>query len=549
MGKKKVIISCGPIPARLDTVKFITNRFKGGLAFRTAVDLMAREDYELTIVKWVHTPLPDNIPAGKVPVVNVADVFEYYNFFADHAKDYDAFIMAAAVANLTPSHPWEGKFPSHNYKVGEKFNIEFEIAPRAIDVIKKINPRCCLIGYKLFDANTDEELIEIARHTLNDSKSNVIFANTPTTAKTKKIAVMQDNAAIPCTFDEHVKMICQAIDADYFKTIVEPLTPEEAADDDIREALATVRVFEQTFGNGYGTVAVPVKGHSPMFATTSRGHKGGPVIVRKVDAEELAVYASGKATLNAPTLNGILARLSDDQIVVHRHEDDPRYVVGENDKVMPKYMFPGSFQEAFAMLTAFGCHNTSTVRLDHHGNIAVKPIGPVDWDRYYQDFPDRYFSTPPEMQSIIDQYAGSDSLELGPNKKTCAKYAYDPNVTVENAIQLHSWDEVLAKHYDFVVARNSVNYLDTQALKEILAVTDRFVANTFLVPPEEKITDQEAAVLVTRPGGKAISHTLLMPDDTLCRHEFWARTQADYEAMGLKVTPYGHNSALLTKGI
>ena len=34
MGKKKVIISCGPIPARLDTVKFITNRFKGGLAFR-----------------------------------------------------------------------------------------------------------------------------------------------------------------------------------------------------------------------------------------------------------------------------------------------------------------------------------------------------------------------------------------------------------------------------------------------------------------------------------------------------------------------------------
>lgn len=34
--KKKVVISCGPIPARLDSVKYITNRFKGGLAFRTA---------------------------------------------------------------------------------------------------------------------------------------------------------------------------------------------------------------------------------------------------------------------------------------------------------------------------------------------------------------------------------------------------------------------------------------------------------------------------------------------------------------------------------
>ena len=30
---KNIVISCGPIPARLDSVKFITNRFKGGLAF------------------------------------------------------------------------------------------------------------------------------------------------------------------------------------------------------------------------------------------------------------------------------------------------------------------------------------------------------------------------------------------------------------------------------------------------------------------------------------------------------------------------------------
>lgn len=70
--------------------------------------------------------------------------------------------------------------------MGEKFNIEFEIAPRAIDVVKQINPRCCLIGYKLFDAKTDEELIEIARHTLKDSKANIIFANTPKEAKTRK---------------------------------------------------------------------------------------------------------------------------------------------------------------------------------------------------------------------------------------------------------------------------------------------------------------------------------------------------------------------------
>ena len=31
-----VVISCGPIPAKVDSVKFITNRFRGGLAFQTA---------------------------------------------------------------------------------------------------------------------------------------------------------------------------------------------------------------------------------------------------------------------------------------------------------------------------------------------------------------------------------------------------------------------------------------------------------------------------------------------------------------------------------
>jgi phosphopantothenoylcysteine synthetase/decarboxylase len=141
--KKKVVISCGPIPARLDSVKFLTNRFKGGLAFKTANFL--KDEYDLTIVKWTHTELPNKYDWTNTQIVNVIDVAQYYKWFEEHAADYDAFIMAAAVANLMPSNPWEGKFPSHNYKVGDQFDIKFEIAPRAIDIIKKVNPRACLI--------------------------------------------------------------------------------------------------------------------------------------------------------------------------------------------------------------------------------------------------------------------------------------------------------------------------------------------------------------------------------------------------------------------
>lgn len=78
---KKVVISCGPIPARLDSVKFITNRFKGGLAFKTASYLSECGD-ELTVMTWKNTDIPDNIKSNeRIRLVKVEDVFDYYNWF------------------------------------------------------------------------------------------------------------------------------------------------------------------------------------------------------------------------------------------------------------------------------------------------------------------------------------------------------------------------------------------------------------------------------------------------------------------------------------
>ena len=548
---KKVVISCGPIPARLDSVKFITNRFKGGLAFKTAEYLAHESRYDLTIVKWKNTPMPDTKKVwwegNNVHVVNVEDVFDYFNWYEANAAKYDAFVMAAAVANLTPSHPFEGKFPSHNYAVGEKFPIEFEIAPRAIDVIKKKNPRACLIGYKLFDAATDEELVDIARHTLADAKANIIFANTPATAKTWKIAVMPDNTALPCSFDEHLKLIVRAIDAAYFRTEIVPLTTAEENDAGIRNALATVRMFEKTFTNGFGTVAVPIEGHVNMFATTSRGHKGEPVIIRDVDFKEGIVYASGKATLNAPTLAGALAQTYVDTILVHRHDDDPLFDRSTADFTMAEYLFPGTLEEAYAVTKAFARGNRR-VRLLRHGDISIRSILGVDWKRYYKDFPERYFGIPEAMRKVIDKYAGWEALEVGCNEFACTKYAYDPYVKAKNAINL-SWDEVTKMWFALVVAKNCVNYLRIEELRTLVERTDRFIANTFLEAPEEKITADEAAVLIPYSSGERVLHTLRLKNDSIIRHGFWARSKEDYEAIGLTVTPYGKNSALLTKGI
>lgn len=548
---KKVAISCGPIPARLDAVKFVTNRFKGGLAFKTAARLIS-QGFDVTIVKWVYTELPRWLQQGEysgenTKIISVTDVFAYYDWFKEHAKDYDAFIMAAAVANLAPSHSITGKFPSHNYAVGERFNIEFEIAPRAIDVIKKENPYCCLIGYKLFDAD-DEELVRIAKRTLSESKANIIFANTPAKAKDRKLAVMADGTVLPCSFEDHLQLMCDAIHADYFRTEVKPLTEEEKSDASIKRALATVKMFDSTFP-GYGTVAVPVKIMSHQFATTSRGHQGEPVLIREIDFKNRIIYASGKATLNAPTLAAALDSSKWDSIIVHRHFDDPLFQKDlPYDEICTQYLFPGSLQEAEKIRFLFAKKmGNFRVKLHGHGDLRRIQIQDVDWNRYYELFPERYFGVPEKMEEIIRQYDGKETLEIGCNRKSCAKYAYDPFVQAENAINL-DWQEVMNKHFDLVIAKNCINYMSKEEMAQLIKNTDHFVANTFLKAPEEKVVPGIEASITNHLSDKVsiVEHTLRLPDDTIMRHAFFARTEEDYLELGFHVEKYGRNSALLT---
>lgn len=542
--KKKVAISAGPIPARLDSVKFITNRFKGGLALKTAGFLASQPDLDVTLVMWDRA-VPDELPAGIESVAAVGDVFEYYDWFVRHAKEYDAFVMAAAVANLTPVKPFKGKFPSHLYAPGDEFDIKFMIAPRAIDAIKPLNPRCCLIGYKLFDAEDDEALAGIARHTLEDSKANVVFANRPSDAKDRKLALTQDDTVMPCGFQEHLDLMLAAIRAEYYRTEAAPM-PGGAA---VREALATVRMYEKTFpdvhGHRYGTVAVPVRGMPGAFATTARGHAGDPVLVLGVDAERHVVTATGKATLNAPALAAMLD--GEDTIVLHRHYGDPlcasMYAGGA--AASAGRQFPGTVQEERAVRAAVGT-GASQVDEPGHGTIRRVPVRPVDWTRYRELFPDKYFGVPDEFRAVLDQYAGRDTLEVGGNRYAEGKYAYDPYAPAENAVNL-TWQEVLSRRFDLVFARNALNYLDKLQIRALLDRADAFVANSFLSAPDEKHDDKEAAVLDERAG--MVRHILMLPDGSLIRHAFHAYGPEDFRDLGLETHEYGRNSVLLTKGI
>lgn len=548
---KKIVISAGPIPARLDSVKFITNRFKGGLALKTATYLAEWPNNLVTLVIWKFTDISEINKELFDGIVFVSDVFEYFKWFTDHANDYDAFVMAAAVANLTPVSPYEGKFPSHDYKPGDEFDIRFMIAPRAIDAIKRHNPRACLIGYKLFDAQTDEELIGIARHTLKDSKANIIFANTPKDAKSRKIALTQDGSVIECDFDDHMSLINRAVQQEYYMTRIEKPDAGFWHDINVREAAAMVKMFEKTF-DGYGTIAVTVNGRNGVFMTTSRGHEKTPVAVFGIEGNNKKqimfgmkaenkniVMASDKATLNAPALKAMLS-MTGQAYVVHRHAK----TVAANSA---SYIFPGTWEEYVSVQWK--------TRNDYfeepgHGYLKAFSFSEVDWNDYHEVFPDKYFIVHPDILDTVDRYLneGKKVLELGGNRHPIGNYSYDPFVMPESAAVTYvKMEDILSQDWDLVIANNSVNYISSKELAEILGHARAFMANTFAQPPYEKVTENEYAVF--DPDTKLVHHGLRLPDDQVLRHVFYGYSVSDYEKLGLEYMFYGKNSVLLKKGV
>jgi hypothetical protein len=353
---KTILFTAGPIPARLDSVKFITNRFKGGLAVKTAENLAVLGN-KVTLVAWEHAEIKSTLP-----IIRVKDVDDYVAKVLEF--EADAYVLAAAVANLGPKEPFAGKFPSHNYNVGDSIPIEFTIMPRVIDQIKKVRPRATLIGYKLFDGTRDE-LVSAAWHTLTDSKANLVFANHPAWAKERKIVLTPDGAIFDVDFDEHTRLIHRLVNETFYKTTAhERPIPVDAGAEALLEQI--VASYPRTADRGmvFGTFAVRLKVGENAFATTTRGKKEGEdkvAIVADVDHDKHIVKSDRKATLNAPLLHKVFEMNPDMQILLHDHKVIPGAATPEKP-----YQFPGTTGD---LENAKKMMNGMPLQMPHHGYI------------------------------------------------------------------------------------------------------------------------------------------------------------------------------------
>ena len=323
----RILITGGPVHAYLDAVKIITNKFKGGLM----ADLADRFPFiaegkhmEITYL----TAKGMKVPSTNTPTILYHDGFEDYRYQVKYlAPDFDAVILGAAVANLIPMNPLKGKFPSHNYKVGDRIPIDFTIAPRIIDEVKAVAPKTHLFGFKLLSGVPHEELISAAYGVLLESKATAIFANDAKDLM-HKYAVTKERGVHAMGIGEMAHFVMDAVNDTYYHT--RNLEVQASWPNSNYTLHTLAERFKDKFlpipeGYVFGTIAV--RNPDGSFVTTGRGKRelDDLAVVHSVDQKthEVLAYGPRKASLNAPLLDWIFKHNGKVQAIVHFHWCDP----------------------------------------------------------------------------------------------------------------------------------------------------------------------------------------------------------------------------------
>jgi len=360
---KKILITGGPVHAYLDDVKIITNKFRGKLMCNLVSQFVkySEENNHVGDDEQVHVtylcpkssqqPWWDEFLGGEdtpyLTCVHHSGIDDYMKKVLALAPDMDAVVLGAAVANLIPKNKIEGKFPSHNYKPGDTIPIDFTIAPRIIDHVKKVAPKTLLFGYKLLSGVDYNELVRAAYGVLLESKAVTVFANDAMDLMLK-YAVTKERAVHVLHNNDILQWILDRLEENYYTTVT--AKTDEISDKmrDARECLNSLLVsqkpsfieVEEGFIFGAGAIRIS---NLNSFVTTARGKNEleDYAFVDTVDHATMRVICgtTKKASLNAPLFHYIFYKRPEVIQILHFHHE-------RHDLATLDYATPGTDKDS-----------------------------------------------------------------------------------------------------------------------------------------------------------------------------------------------------------
>ena len=196
---KKVIITSGGISEKIDNVRKITNSSSGKLGMTIANHLLKENDDILIYYICSHKtlrPIDDRVKIIEVDgTLDLKEKIE--NILLE--EQIDCFIHSMAVSDYMTNYVTTidriKKSIKQNDDIDEAFkNIEIikgnkissyednlvivlKPTPKIISIIKDLSPKTYLIGFKLLDGVSKEELIEVAKKLRDKNKCDLVVAN------------------------------------------------------------------------------------------------------------------------------------------------------------------------------------------------------------------------------------------------------------------------------------------------------------------------------------------------------------------------------------
>lgn len=196
---KKIIITAGGTSEKIDNVRKITNSSSGKLGMTIANHLLKQND-DLTIyyVCSKNSLRPNNERVNIVEIEGTIDLKNRIeNLLLNEKIDY--FIHSMAVSDYMTDYVTSleriKQSVKNNDDLDEAFsNIEIingskissyednlvivlKPTPKIISIIKDLSPSTYLVGFKLLDGVSKEELIDVAKKLRDKNKCDLVVAN------------------------------------------------------------------------------------------------------------------------------------------------------------------------------------------------------------------------------------------------------------------------------------------------------------------------------------------------------------------------------------
>lgn len=202
--KNKIIITAGGTSERIDNVRKITNSSSGKLGVAIANKLIELKSEEIDKIYYIASKTslrPDNEKIEIVEIVDTNDLKEAVERLLTTEK-IDYFIHSMAVSDYTVDFVTTAKrivdtiknnnelslydniVDNSNAIISRKISsyeddlmIKLKRTPKIISIIKNLSPETFLVGFKLLDGVTKEELIDVATKLKNKNNCDLVVAN------------------------------------------------------------------------------------------------------------------------------------------------------------------------------------------------------------------------------------------------------------------------------------------------------------------------------------------------------------------------------------